>query len=229
MKLRPKLEVLPPLLRQHDPATFDAFHEDHVRRDLARFAKAPGLFEQYVERARVRFQKAGERAILERYIEFYQSGERLVAAKAAMERRKSEYLQLGREHEVKDVEKSASLAKLQADIEEHNFRRSKAINERQRLERGSDGTNTDLSEDEQGLNQAQERRRLDLRWKLDESLVALSTLIELQHWRRQRRDQVLKDRSLSPDEQSEDLQFIDDLYLQKRSELAVDTRIFEEQ
>jgi hypothetical protein len=229
MRPRPKLEVLPPLLRQHDPATLDAFHEDRVRRDLARFAQAHGLFEQYVERARVRFQKAGERAILERWIEFYQSGERLIAAKAAMERRKSEYLQLGREHEVKDVEKSASLAKLQADIEEHNLRRYKAINERQRLETGSNGTNTDLSEDEQGLNQAQERRRLDLRWKLDESLVALSTLIELQHWRRQRRDQVLKDRSLSPDEQSEDLQFIDDLYLQKRAELAADTRIFEEQ
>jgi hypothetical protein len=131
MRPRPKLEVLPPLLRQHDPATVDAFHEDRVRRDLARFAQAHGLFEQYVERARVRFQKTGERAILERWIEFYKSGERLIAARTAMERQKSEYLQLAREHEVRETEKSANLAKLQADIEEHVTRATKARTERE--------------------------------------------------------------------------------------------------
>src|SRR5258708_3435342 len=134
MRLRPKLEVLAPLLRPQGPAALDAFHEDRVRQDLARFAAVPGLFEQYVERARVRFQKAGERAILERWIEFYQTGERLIAAKAAMERRKSEYLQLGREHEVKETEKTSSLAKLQADSEEHALRRDKAAYQREHLE-----------------------------------------------------------------------------------------------
>ena len=48
----------------------------------------PASSTYYIARARVRFQKAGEQAILERWIEFYQSGERLVAAKAAMERSK---------------------------------------------------------------------------------------------------------------------------------------------
>src|ERR1700686_2629751 len=71
MRPKPKLEVIPPLLRQHDPGALDAFHEDRVRRDLARFAQAPGLFDKYVERARVRFQKAGELAILGHWIEFY--------------------------------------------------------------------------------------------------------------------------------------------------------------
>jgi hypothetical protein len=229
MRPRPKLEVLRPPLRRDDSAALDAFHEDRVREDLARFAEAPGLFQQYVERARVRFQKAGERAILEQYIAFYQTGERLVSAKAAMERTKSEYLQLGREHEVKETEKGANLAKLQADLEEHNLRRDKAAYQREHLERFVEGgTQTHSSENEQKLNEANERRQLDARWDLNESLRALHTLIELQHWRRQQRDRILQDRSLTSPEQSEDLQFVDDLYEQKRAELRVDTRIFEE-
>jgi hypothetical protein len=223
MRPGPKLEIVPPLPRQHDPSALDHFHEDRVRRDLARFAEAPGLFAQYVERARVRFQKSGERAILERWIEFYQTGERLVTAKAAMERSKSEYLQLGREHEVKETEKAATLAKLQADIEENNLRRDKAAYQRDHLERFVEGgTQTARSENEQKLNEADERRQLDARWELNESLRALHTLIELQHWRRQQRDRVLQDRSLTSQEQSEDLQFVDDLYEQKRADLKVD-------
>src|SRR5690242_12844527 len=46
MRPRPKLEVLPPVLRQHDPGIIDAFDEDCIRQDLARFAQAPGLFTQ---------------------------------------------------------------------------------------------------------------------------------------------------------------------------------------
>jgi len=228
MKPGHKLEVLPPLPRQQEPAALDHFHEDRVRRDLARFADAPGLFGQYVERARVRFQKAGERAILERWIEFYSTGQRLVAAKAAMERSKSEYLQLGREHEVKETEKAASLAKLQADLEEHNLRRDKAAYQREHLERFVEGgSQTSRSQNEQKLNEADERRQLDARWELNESLRSLHTLIELQHWRRQQRDRILQDRSLTSQEQSEDLQYTDELYEQKRADLKVDTRIFE--
>lgn len=230
MRPRPKLEVLAPLPRHHDPAALDAFHEDRVRQDLARFALSPGLFTQYVERARVRFHKAGERAILERWIAFYQAGERLVAAKTAMERQKSEYLQLAREHEVKETEKSASLAKLRADIEENGLRGDKAAYQREHLEHFVEGAKpgATVSEDEQQMGKAQERRHLDARWELNESLHALQTLLELQRWRRQQRDHILKDRSLSSLEQGEALQFVDDLYDQKRAELKVDTRIFEE-
>jgi len=230
MNPKPKLEVLPPILRQHDPAALDAFHEDRVRQDLARFAQAPGLFTQYVERARVRFHKAGERAILERWIAFYQAGERLVAAKTAMERQKSEYLQLAREHELKETEKTASLAKLQADIEDHGLRGDKAAYQRAHLEQFIEGATrtANVSEDEQHMGKAQERRNLDARWELNESLHALQTLLELQRWRREQRDRILKDRSLSSQEQGEALQFVDDLYDQKRTELKVDTRIFEE-
>lgn len=230
MSLNPKLEVLPPLPRQHDPAKFDAFHENRLRQDLAVFSEAPSLFDQYVERARVRFQKAGERAILEHWISFYKSGARLISAKADMERRKSEYLQLGREHDVKEAEKRSGLAKLEADIEEHSLRRDKAAYQREHLERFIEGEPRSTSnENEQKLHEAQERRQLDARWELSESLRALQTLIELQRWRRQQRDGILQDRSLSSKEQAEDLQFVDDLFEQKRAELRVDTRIFEEE
>ena len=115
MTPKPKLEVLQPLPRECDSAALDAFHEERVRRDLVRFASEPGLFGQCAERIRVRFQKSGEKAIAEHWTSFFQAGERLIAAKAAMERRKSEYLQLAREHEIKEAEKTASLTS--------NFRR----------------------------------------------------------------------------------------------------------
>jgi len=229
MRPKPKLEVVAPLPSNAIAMTLEAFHEDRIRQDLARLAIAPGLFEQYIERARVRFRKAGERAILERWIEFYQTGERLIAARSAMERARSDYLQLAREHEVKDMERAAAAAKLRADIEEDKFRRDKAAYQRKHLERFMEGAATGrLDELEHKLNEAQERRRLDCRWDLSESLRASNTLIELQHWRRQQRDRILADRSLSTQEQSEDLQLVDGLYEQKRSELKTDTRIFED-
>lgn len=229
MRPSPKFEVVPLQPRRQDLSAFDAFHEDRVREDLARFADSPGLFEQYAQRARVRFQKAGEHAILEHWIEFFQTGERLLAAKTAMERRKSEYLQLAREHAVKETEKSTNLTKLEADSEEHALRRDKAAYQRQHLDQFVEGAaHQPFSENERKMNEAEERRQLDARWELNESLRALNTLIELQHWRRAQRDRILNDRLLTSQEQGEALQFVDDLYEQKRTELRVDTKIFEE-
>ena len=88
--------------------------------------------------------------------------------------------------------------------------------------------NGSASENEQKLNQANERRQLDARWELHESLRPLQSLIELQHWRRQQRNRILQDRSLTPEEQSEDMAFVDDLYQKKHAELKADVRIFEE-
>lgn len=230
MSARKKFELVPVPPRELERPTFDAFSEGRVQDDLAAFAEAPGVLGKCLERTRVRFEKAGERAILERHIEFYQTAERLISARAAMERQRSEFLQLGRDHELKETEKAASLAKQRADTEEHNFRRDKAAYQRDHLERFVEGAQSAAtSVNEQAMNDACERRVLDTRWDLHESLRSLHTLIELQHWRRQQRDRVLQDRSLSAQEQSEDLQFVDDLYEQKRSELKVDTRIFGEQ
>ena len=75
--------------------------------------------------------------------------------------------------------------------------------------------------------EARQRRDLDIRWDVRESLHSLQTLIELQHWRRQQRSLVLEDRSLTSEEQAEDLELIDRLYEQKRAELRADTSILE--
>src|ERR1043166_2580501 len=98
------LTVLPPsdLAHANPP---DAFREDRVLYDLAKLANTPGLFQKYVERARIRFTKAAEKAVLEHWIAFYQSGGRLIEARLEMERKKSEYLQLEREHQIKAKEK----------------------------------------------------------------------------------------------------------------------------
>jgi hypothetical protein len=225
-----KLKIVPPTAVRRGSLAPDAFHEDRVREDLADFSDAPGVLHKYFQRARTRFRKAGERAILGHWESLYQAGERLIAAKVAMERQKSEYLQLTREHEVKDTEKTTELARLRADAEEHNLRYEKAAH--QRLNVGQPSENDPegaRGQDEQQLHQACGRRDLDARWELNESLRPLQTLIELQRWRRQQRDRILKDRLLSPEEQSEDLKFVDDLYQQKHGALKVDTRIFDEE
>lgn len=228
MALKDRVQII--LGRHSGRGDVDVFHEERLQQDLTRFSEAPGPIEKLIERARVRFEKAGERAILSHWAELYQAGESVIAAKVAMERQKSEYLRLATDHEAKAAEQAATRAKLQADNEEQELRRDKAAYQRQHLERYVDGAGPDgFSEDQAKLRQACERRQLDARWELHESLRPLQSLIELQHWRRQQRDQILKDRSLSPEEQNEDLQFVDALFQQKHAELKVETRIFEEQ
>lgn len=157
MRPRPKFEVLPPLPRERDPLAMDAFHEDRIQQDLARFSRSPGLLEKYIERLRIRFQKSNERAVIERWIEFYQSGERLIAARTAMERQKSEFLQLEREHEVSERKKDAEIAKQEADIEEHKLRRDQAAYKRQHPELFIEGAQPPKPEPPQ-LSPEQQRR-----------------------------------------------------------------------
>ena len=104
----------------------DAFREDRVLYDLAKLAHSPGLFQTYVERTRVRFTKAAEKAVLEHWISFYQAGGRLIEARLEMERRKSEYLNLAGELQVKAKRGKRRLPAIDADIAEHNLRRDMA-------------------------------------------------------------------------------------------------------
>jgi len=126
--------------RDLPPATPpDAFREDRILYDLAKLAHSPGLFETYVERARVRFTKAAEKAVLEHWISFYQTGGRLIEARLEMERRKNEYRQLANEHQIKAKEKEAAVAAHEADIAEHNLRRDIAEYKRRELDRFVEG------------------------------------------------------------------------------------------
>lgn len=117
----------------------DAFREDRVLYDLARLSQTPGLFQKYIECARIRFTKAAERTVLEHWISFYQRGGQLIEARLQMERKKTEYLQLAHEQQVKAKEKEASIAKYEADIAEHNLRRDISEYKRRDLDRFVEG------------------------------------------------------------------------------------------
>src|ERR1035438_1985360 len=141
MALRSKLQILPSLIRGYDVASHDAFHEGRVRHDLASLVDTPGLFQKYIERARIRFTKAAEKAVLEHWISFYQTGSRLIEARLEMERKKIEYLQLANEHDVKAKDKKSTIASHDANIAEHNLRRDIAEYKRNHLERFVEGGN----------------------------------------------------------------------------------------
>ncbi len=230
MRFKPNLALI------HRPSEFekDLFHHQRVQQDLTRLAEAPDFISECAERLHIRFRKAGERAVLGHWTALYQAADKLIAARNGMERKKTEYLQLAGEHDVKETQRRTVVAKLQADIEEHELRREKASYQRQHVEQFVEGANhsnlngPEASENAHQFAEAYERRHLDARWELHESLRALNTLLELQRWRREQRDRILKDRLLSAQEQGEGLQFVDDLYEQKRADLRVDTRIFEE-
>jgi hypothetical protein len=155
----------------------DAFREDRVLYDLARLANTPGLFQKYVERARIRFAKAAEKAALEHWISFYQTGGRLIEARLEMERRKSEYLQLAAEHEVKNKEKEATIARHEADAAEHNLRRDIAEYKRRDLDRFVEGGRpvSPPPPDTQPRLTAQQQRRLR-RMEIEDQLRELDHL-----------------------------------------------------
>src|ERR1051325_10050170 len=57
-----EMEILAPPSAEVQPP--DVFNEDRVRRELAAFARTPGIVGQVLGRARSGFTKAGERAII---------------------------------------------------------------------------------------------------------------------------------------------------------------------
>jgi hypothetical protein len=169
-----KLTVLQPgdLMAVNPP---DAFQEERVLYDLARLSNSPGLLRKYIERARIRFTKAAEKAVLEHWISFYQAGGRLVEARLEMERKKSEYLQLANEHEVKVKEKEASIAKHEADAAEHNLRRDIAEFKRQHVEWFVEGGRQPQPADSQPKLTADQQRRLR-RMEIEDKLRELDQL-----------------------------------------------------
>lgn len=161
--------VAPPSGEMHAP---DVFNEDRVRRELAVFARTPGIVAQCLGRARSGFTKAGERAIIRDWTSFFDEAQALIGAKTEMERKRSEYLQLANEHDVRAKEKEVAVARHDAEIAEENLRRETAEYKCQRLEQFIEG----VSHPEPKLTAAQQRllKRAELeqalqRLKLDEA------------------------------------------------------------
>ena len=166
------MEILPP--GSPEPQPPDVFNEDRVRRELAAFAETPGILTQFVGRARSGITKAGERAIIRDWTGFFQEAQTLIAAKTEMERKRSEYLQLADEHDLRAKEKEAAIARHDAEIAEERLRGETAEYKRGHLDQFVEGGRQ--PEPEPKLTPTQQRllKRAELeqalqRLKLDEA------------------------------------------------------------
>ncbi len=198
------LEILPSPTTVPSAAVPDIFDENRIRQDLATFANAPGLFEKYIERARSRFNKAGEKALLEHWISYYATGRRLIESRTEMERARSNWLQLANEHELGTKQKDAEISKLQADMAESNLRRDMAEYKRQHIEQFVEGAIPPATAAEPKLSPAQQRllKKAELeqelqRLKLDETSAVEKATTETEKRRLQnmyatRRDQLMQ-------------------------------------
>ena len=166
------MEILPPAPPEAQPP--DVFNEDRVRRELAAFAGTPGIVAQFVGRARSGITKAGERAIIRDWTGFFQEAQTLIAAKTEMERKRSEYLQLNDEHDVRAKEKEVAISRHDAEIAEETLRRETAQYKRQRLEQFVEGGRRPepeprLTPEQQRLLKRAELEQALQRLKMDEA------------------------------------------------------------
>ncbi len=206
----------------------DSFDIQTLRTDLERLADTPTLFEQYVARARRRFTKASQIKTLEQWIQFYEIGQRTLAAKTAFTRAAIDDRQLEAEEKISLEAKDTELARLQADKEEHITRRSKAIRQREQIEEAA-LKGKEKSEDDLRMEAAQEYDRrtivFDIRLKAGKKLT---TLKELQRWWNEERKKIFNDDTLTSDEQDEQYAQLRESFNEYKRQLREDTDIYEE-
>ncbi len=164
------LEVLPPAVARQTVTVPDIFDPDRIRQDLVSLADQPNLFAKYAERGRSRFNKAGERALLQQWITQQETGRRLIESRTEMEKARSQWLQLANEHALSIKQKDAEVAKLDADMEESALRRDTAEYKRKNLDRFVEGGNPLPKDTGPKLTPEQQRRlkRMEIEDKLKE-------------------------------------------------------------
>ena len=163
-----ELEVLPPVVSRQAVAVPDIFDPDRIRQDLVSFASQPTLFAKYAERARSRFNKAGERALLEQWITYHETGRRLIESRTEMEKCRSQWLQLANEHALSAKQKDAEIAKLEADMEENALRRDTAAYKREHLAHFINGAPVDPGGPKLSPEQQRRLKRMEIEDKLKE-------------------------------------------------------------
>jgi len=208
----------------------DVFDEQRIRADLQRLADQPNLFAQYVERARHRFTKANEIKILEHWTDYYRTGKEVVEAKTELRRAQHNYHQLDYEEEIKRREKEVALAKLEAEEREHRLRAAEADHKIRTLAQARQET-AQISEEEEKMHAAKKRVRQDIHFKVHtQAGQKLTTLSELQRWRKEQRRQIIADESLTLDEQEEQLELLDEEYNREKKKLdKPGVSVFEEE
>ena len=198
----------------------DYFDEQRISQDLARLADTPGVLAKYVERARSRFTKASQRAILEHYISLYETGKRTIDSRTALERSKNTYKQLEYEHEIKRTEKEVRLEELEADREEHRTRKAKAIHERTQLDREEQSPKQ--TEDEKQFHRYRSKRLVDVQEKLFEQIErAAYERIKSTKLHKQLTLQIDRDTELTADDKYELRRWLDRIFEERKKDAGI--------
>ncbi len=148
------------IMKEHDSVSVpETFNEARIQLDLERLARTPGMLAKYLAQAELRFTKAREIAVLERWAEFYHVGEKVITARTNLARAHGELLQVGTDIQVKGKEKDARMAALEAEIAESDLRAAEA---RKKLESLSQPAQTPPSEPKLTREQQRVLKKADI-------------------------------------------------------------------
>jgi hypothetical protein len=142
------------VMQEHDSMSVpETFNEARIQLDLERLARTPGMLAKYLAQAELRFTKAREIAVLQRWAEFYQVGEQVIRARTNIARAHGEFLQVGTDNQVKGKEKDARMAALEAEIAESELRAAEARKKRESLSQPAQTPTTEskLTREEQRI------------------------------------------------------------------------------
>jgi uncharacterized membrane protein YheB (UPF0754 family) len=178
------------------PAVFD---ERRIKRDLERLANTPNLLSKYITVLKSKYTKAAEVAVLNQWIAYYQTAQKIIESRTGVIRAQHEHLQLEREYHLKDREKDLRLTELDADIAEAELRKMRAQYASYELK--------------QSLSQASQSYS---------SSPDTNDPRRLEQWYKQARQGILADQLLSTDEQDQLLAALKAEYEQRKRGRYID-------
>jgi len=205
------------------PEVPDHFDEGIIREHLARIADS-ALLDQYVQRLRNRFTTSNQRAIIDHYISLYKKGSELVQARVKLQ-------STAHEGVIKQKELEVKLAELEANQEEHLYRKDKAVYKRQNVNREFEQPESSPGQNEEAkMEAARQRYKRDIRFKVDlKAGKRPYTVAALQQWRKEELVTIHHDATLSPSERIERCDAVEDAYQQEMKRLDRDINIFEDE
>lgn len=204
-------------------AVRDVFDERLILKDLEDLSTQPILFDQYIMRAKMRFTKNNQIALLNNWKRLYESATDTIEAATALREAQSKYSQFRKADEITFAEKEVKLAQLEADKQEAKLRTHRAI---QKMS-GAVSDNEPQSKEDRQMQAAMERRRRDIYFDIQtRGGKKLTTLAELQRWYRQKRSDINHDRALSGSERDELHQMLENEFNKLKKELESDIDIY---
>jgi hypothetical protein len=175
----------------------DLLDETRIKFELQQVAGTPG-FKKLVVLLRGKYHRAAERQALEQWISLYDTSKRTVQAHTELVRAQHDHAQLEREYVIKEKEKDAKVATLDAEIIEQRLRKKRAHLAMQQLE-------------------ASAKMAPDADQKTDDADPAI-----IDRWYKQSRQAVTNDDSLTAEQQDQMLADLKREYDRRRHNVYVD-------